>query len=206
MKFALSIAMVALTTAWFAGHLPASSRDGRAMGRIVWLLIATGTFELAYISLQAALGQASHYNQADALHGAMYDLMGMAALLLTATQPMLALQLYRHPDPAQPPAYRQAMLLGLVLTFFFGATAGGLLAGLQPPESAPRLPLFGWSLAGGDLRPAHFLGIHAEQLLPLVGFACAALGVTRGTRVVWWVTGAYSILFVGLVAWGVLGR
>ena len=43
MKFALSIAVLALTTTWFAGHLPAAQRRGRAMSWIVWLLIGAGS-------------------------------------------------------------------------------------------------------------------------------------------------------------------
>jgi hypothetical protein len=33
-----------------------------------------------------------------------------------------------------------------------------------------RTPIFGWNRAGGDLRIAHFLGIHAEQAIPLLGW------------------------------------
>ena len=108
-KFASSIALLALTTAWFIGHLRAGRRDSRAVDRIVWLLIGAGTFELAYITLQAALGQGSHYNVGDTLHNVMYTLMGLGALTLTATQPMLAWQLRRDADPALPPAYRLAV-------------------------------------------------------------------------------------------------
>jgi len=206
MKFALSIAVLALTTAWFVGHLPASQRQGRAVDRIVWLLIGSGSFELAYITLQAGLGQASHYNVGDAWHGAMYTLMGLGALVLTATQPMLAWQLWRHPDPSRPAAYRLSVLIGLTLTFAFGAGVGGLLSGLQPPDGAAVLHVLGWALGGGDLRPAHFVGIHAGQLLPLVGFTVAALGLHRGRSWVWAATLAYAALFALLLAWGLSGR
>jgi hypothetical protein len=206
MKFALSIAVLAFTTAWFAGHLPARRREGRAMDWVVWLLIGAGTFELAYITLQAALGEASHYNVGDLWHGVMYTLMGIGALVLTATQPMLAWQLYRHPDPSRPAAYRQAILLGLVLTFVFGAGIGGLLSNLQPPSGGATVPLFGWSLGGGDLRPAHFVGIHAEQVLPLVGLTAMALGDRRAKVAVWVAALAYTVLFAALVVWGLAGR
>ncbi len=205
MKFAFSIAVLSLTTAWFVGHLPAARRGGRAVRRIAWILIGAGSFELAYITLQAALGQASHYNVADAWHGAMYTLMGIGAVILTATQPMLAWQLFRHPDPARPAAYRQAVLLGLTLTFLFGAGVGGLLGGLQPPSGGAALPILGWSLAGGDLRPAHFVGIHAEQVIPLVGFV-AARGLRHPRTALWAATLAYAALFAVLVAWGLAGR
>jgi hypothetical protein len=208
MKFALSIALLAFTTAWFIGHLQAAHRQSRAVGRIVWLLIGTGSFELAYITLQAALGQGSHYNVGDPMHGLMYTLMGLGALALTATQPMLAWQLHRHADPARPAAFRLSVKLGLLLTFVFGATVGMLLSGLQPPDASagPTLPVFGWALGGGDLRPAHFVGIHAGQVLPLLGAGIAALGVRRAAGWVWGVTLAYGALFAVALAWGLMGR
>jgi hypothetical protein len=205
MKFALSIGVLSLTTAWFAGHLPAARRAGRSMDWIVWLLIGAGSFELGYITLQAALGEGSHYNVGDPFHATMYSLMGLGAVVLIATQPMLAWQLHRHPDPARPAAYRLAVLIGLVLTFVFGAGVGGLLSGLQPPSGGATLPLFGWALTGGDLRPAHFVGIHAEQVLPLIAVAALGLRVRRATVMVWLAALAYSVLFASLVVWGLVG-
>ena len=201
-KFAISIGVLALTTAWFVGHLPAQRRVGRAVDWIVWLLIGAGTFELAYITLQAGLGEASHYNVGDAWHAAMYNLMGLGALILTATQPMLAWQLFRHPDLQRPRVYRAAILIGLVLTFLLGAGVGGLLGNLPPPGGTATLPLFGWSLGGGDLRPAHFVGIHAEQLLPVIGYGAARWKARRAWMLVGAATVLYSLLFAVLVAWG----
>jgi hypothetical protein len=199
MKFALAIAVLALTTAWFIGHLPAPRRGTRAVRRIAALLIATGSFELGYITLQAALGEASHYNVGDAFHGTMYTLMGIGALGLTATQPMLAWQLHRHGDRSVPPAYRLAVLLGLVLTFVLGAGVGSVLSAIEPP-TGPGLPLLGWSTVAGDLRPAHFVGIHAGQILPLVGIALVAAKLPQGRAWVWAAAAGYSALCAVLVA------
>jgi hypothetical protein len=201
-KFALSIGLLALTTAWFIGHLVPAKRRGPAIDRIVWLLIGTGSFELAYITLQAALGQGSHFNVGDAFHGTMYTLMGIGAIGLTATQPMLAWQLHRHPDDVRPSAYRLAVKLGLVLTFAFGAGIGLLLSGIQPPQGGAAVPLLGWQLAGGDLRPAHFWGIHAGQLLPAVGLLVAARAEAQARARVWIATAGHALLFAVLVAWG----
>ena len=41
MKFALSLGLFALTTAWFVGHLLPAARRLRAVDAIVWLLIST---------------------------------------------------------------------------------------------------------------------------------------------------------------------
>jgi hypothetical protein len=205
MKFALSLGLFALTTAWFVGHLLPAARRLRAVHAIVWVLIGSAGFEQAYITLQAGLGQGSHFNAGDAFHTTMYALMGVGALALTATQPALAWVLLRHADPRRAPAYRLAVVIGLVLTFVLGAGAGGLLSSMQPPETAA-LPVIGWSMAGGDLRPAHFLGIHAQQALALVGFAVAGWNRSAAQRTVWATTAVYLLLFAAAVAWGLVGR
>lgn len=178
LKFMVSVALFAFTTAWFVGHLPAEVRRGRQVSILVWTLIATGGFEVVYITLQAALGQASHYHVGDLFHGVMYSLMGAAALVLTATQPALAWLIGRHGLPGLATAYRLAVRLGLVLTFVLGAAVGLALGGRQPPDGAG-LALLGWHLGGGDLRPAHFIGIHAHQLLPLLGAVLVLAGARR---------------------------
>jgi hypothetical protein len=196
MKFMASVALLALTTAWFAALLPDAVRRGRAFSLLVWTLIATGSFEVAYITLQAALGQASHYNVGDPLHALLYTLMGSAALVLTATQPRLAWLIWRHGERRVAPAYRLGVLLGLVLTFVLGASVGILLGGGQPATGVG-LPVVGWSRTMGDLRVAHFVGIHAGQVLPLAGFMLARWRPGAAVSGVWGVTALWTVLWAG---------
>lgn len=205
MKFALSLGLFSLTTAWFTGHLLPAARRRRSLDVIVWVLIGSASFELAYITLQAGLGRGSHFNVGDTFHALMYSLMGIGAVMLTGTQLAMAWLLLRHADPRRAPAYRLAVVIGMGLTFVLGAGAGGLLSGMQPPETAA-LPIIGWSMAGGDLRPAHFIGIHAQQALPLVGLAVAGWKPAAGRLTVWAITVAYLLLFAVAIAWGLAGR
>lgn len=172
MKFLLSLAVFAWTTAWFVGLLPEARRRARPVRAVVALVVGCGGFEIGYIALQAALGQGSHYNVGDPLHAALYGLMGAAAVALTATQGVLAVEIARHGTPARGTAWRDAVVCGLALTAVLGIVSGAMLGGRQPPSGG--LPVIGWHTAG-DLRPAHFLGLHAHQLLPLAGLALQGL-------------------------------
>jgi hypothetical protein len=45
-------------------------------------------------------------------------------------------------------------------------------------------PIFGWTRTGGDLRVGHFFGIHAMQILPLLGLLVGA-DRRHGRAIVW---------------------
>jgi hypothetical protein len=169
LKFMLSLALFAATTAWFFDLLPPSQRAKRPARVVVWTIVVAGLGEVAYISLQAWLGQPSHYNLADRTHALMYQLMGLGALSLMLTQLVLAHQIARHARPDVPPLWRQAVLLALCMSFGLGVGAAALLANAQPPAAAG-VPFLGWHVGGGDLRPAHFIGSHAVQAVALVGW------------------------------------
>jgi hypothetical protein len=198
LKFMLSVAVLAWTTAWFAGHLPAARRRGRGVRTVVALVVGAGSFEVGYITLQAALGQASHYNVGDPLHAAMYTLMGIGAVLLAGSQPLLAALLWRWPDHQRPPVLRLGVIAGLVLAFVLGGGVGMALSA-QLPSAAPGLPLLGWHLQN-DLRPAHFVGLHAAQALPMAGAWLARRG--RGRRWLVAVAAGYVLAALALVLLG----
>lgn len=198
LKFMASIGLFALSTAWFIGLLPETHRHGRAIHTVVWTVIVAGGFEIVYITLQAALGQASHFNFSSPLHITMYSLMGAGAMAMTATQPLLAWQIARHARDDLPLAWRDGVVAGLVLTFVLGASAGGLLGSMQPPAGSG-LPVVGWH-PSGDLRPAHFLGLHAQQLFPLVG-ALIAVAMPSARR---WALMLFTLGYVALWVWAMV--
>lgn len=196
-KFFLSAGGFALTAAWFWGYVRPERRDSRAMRWTARALIASASFELLYISLQAARGLDSHFNFSSAFHIAMYALMGIAALILTATALPLAWEIVRRPRQDLSRDFVAAVGIGLVLTFVLGAGLGGYMGqagGHSVGAEGGRVFFFGWNRSGGDLRVAHFLGIHAQQAIPLL--AALVAGWSAGAR--WAAVGVGTVAYVGL--------
>ena len=193
-KFMASLSLFAISTAWFIGLLPPAPRRSRSVRLVVWTILVAGVAEVGYISLQAALGQASHYNVNDRWHLLAYQLMGLGAMSLMLTQPLLAWQIVRHGDAGVPLVWREAVVLGLLMTFVLGVGAAVPLASAQPPIGAG-LPVLGWHLAGGDLRPAHFIGSHAQQFVPWAGALMLWAWPSRARAGLWLFALAYSGLW-----------
>ncbi len=82
LKFMLSVALFAGTTAWFVGLLPPLQRHQRAVRVMVWTRVGAATLDVGYISWQAGLGAASHYNVNDTLHAVLYQLTGAGAMAM----------------------------------------------------------------------------------------------------------------------------
>ena len=170
-KFYLSIAVYFATLIWFARWLPESYWK-QASGRIMVAIPALAAlFEMVYITVQAALGQASHFNVSTPFHATMYSLMGFGATSMVAVLVWMAFAIVRRHRFTDPMV--AAIAIGLVLTFVLGGGFGGYLGSQAghwvnaPATDAGGLMLFKWTTQGGDLRVAHFFGMHAMQALPL---------------------------------------
>ena len=208
-KFFVSVGVFALTAAWFMGYVRPERRASPLMRGTAAALIASGTFELAYIVFQAAQGLESHFNTGTPFHAVMYALMGLGAVILTATTLPLAWEIARRPAPGLQRSFVAAVVIGLILTFILGGWMGGYMSsqtGHAVGQIGGSVPLFGWNRLGGDLRVAHFLGIHAEQAIPLL--AAAVAGASARFRWAALLAGsvAYAALTLAIFFQAVAGR
>ncbi|MFZ6654002.1 hypothetical protein [Undibacterium sp. TJN19] len=179
LKFMSATALFALTSAGLMQMAEVTPAALPAFYSIAVLIVSTSAFEVAYISLQASLGEASHYNTSDALHAAMSGLMGIVAVCLTASQVWLAWVIWLHHSRPAVSLMQIAIVTGLILTFVL-ATVSGFLLGARQPAAGKGLPLVGWHVRDdgdtqGDMRPAHFLGVHAQQFIPAFGLLATCL-------------------------------
>jgi hypothetical protein len=170
LKFAISLALYAATLAWMLGQL----RE-RTLQRTGWIVTAAAAIEMAVIVGQAAVGNRSHYNMDTPLSAALWSVMGVTIVVLWLATLAVALRFLR--EPGRDRAATTAIRLGLVVALI-GLAEGFLMATaathtVGAPDGGPGLPLLGWSTVGGDLRIAHFIGMHALQGLPLFAAALA---------------------------------
>lgn len=232
-KFALSIFLYCATFSWMLRQLTQWPRVARWAADVTRVALV---LELALIVIQAARGRASHFNVATLWDGAVFTVMGTAIALQTLAALTAAVALWRQ--PLADPALGWGMRLGLAIAVV-GASSGGLMTAptseqmaqmvaqrgvtrsgqhtVGAPDGGPGLWGTGWSREHGDLRVPHFVGLHAMQALPLVGWLLvrrrrrmgvasnSALDVQADVRVVFAAAVSYVALFVALLTQALRG-
>lgn len=201
-KFTISLGTYAVTLAWMLSMVTRPS-----LRRVGWWAGVFGaaacTVEMAVITLQAARGRRSHFNVATPLDSGLYLLMGLAlpgfyGVILVIG---VLLTVFSRPvgDRSLVWALRSGLVIGvsgLTVGFAMGRPTPAQRAELRPSTVGSHsvggddpnggLPFLGWNTQHGDLRVAHFIGMHALQGLPLLALALRGLAgdtVPEGTRV-----------------------
>jgi hypothetical protein len=212
-KFAVSFLLYGLTLAWTLSVLPTR---GKAAARAAIVIVAAAFIEVAIITGQAIRGTTSHFNETTLLDTVLWRIMSGTIVALWLAQLVITVVATRRPVPDRTAARGIQLglavsLLGMLVAFTMtmpfqhpsevitGAHSVGV------PDGGPGLPIVGWSTTGGDLRIAHFVGLHGLQALPLLGWwltrlAGRGLPFDERTRVrLLTVAGAaYAALVLGL--------
>ncbi len=202
-KFFLSLAVQGLTVAWALSLTPVTARGVRTA---VNVLILASWAELIYIVARAFRGEASHFNVGTPLDAALYAMMGIGSVSILAASAFIGYRLWQNRRSGLWP---ETTGLGLMLGAFLATlTAGYMSSGTGhwvggDLTDATGLPFFHWSTTGGDLRVAHFIGLHATQLVPfavLSGNRWVAYGTAGFTVVLTAATFAQAVLGIPLLA------
>ena len=216
-KFAVSITIYTATLAWIFTLIPEWTRTRRIVG---WLTAIVMVLEMAIIGTQAWRGTTSHFNVGTVVDAVLFSIMGLAILIQTLTSIAVAVALWRH--RFEDAALGWALRVGMTITIV-GALTGGLMtrpttaqveaarAGgrmtvtgahtVGAPDGGPGVIGTGWSTEHGDLRIAHFVGLHAMQVLPLLALLLVRRQVTHAIRARLMIIGgvSYAVLYVVLL-------
>jgi len=181
--------------------------------------------EVTIIALQAARGTTSHFNVGTPVDAILFSIMGLAIFTQTAASVAVAVALWRQRFADR--AFGWALRLGMTMTIV-GALTGGLMtrpteaqlaeagasgriiiAGAHTvgaPDGGPGLPVTGWSTQHGDLRVAHFVGLHALQVLPILTLvAFRGRGERARLRLTLAAASMYVLVFVVLLVQALRG-
>ncbi|MEO1049901.1 MAG: hypothetical protein AAFX87_04730 [Bacteroidota bacterium] len=169
-KFALSTCIFSWAMGWYIHYLG----TGAGMKAYSWGVVILLGFEVIYIAIQAGRGMLSHYNVSTPFYGLMFNLMALAATAITLWTAYIGLLFFAKQFPDLPNAYLWGIRLGILLFvvfsfegFVMGARMSHTVGG---PDGGTGLPFLNWSRKYGDPRIAHFIGMHALQVLPLAAF------------------------------------
>jgi hypothetical protein len=168
-KFALSTWLYAWAMGWYCQYLVSFN-----LSFFEWSVVVLLGLEIAYIAFQASRGQLSHFNLSTPVTAALYSMMAIAATLVTVYTAFVAIQFVIGNHVPLPDYYAQSIqyALWLFVVFAFEGfvmgsklthTIGGAMGGKG-------LPFLNWSTQLGDPRVAHFIGMHALQVLPIIAY------------------------------------
>jgi hypothetical protein len=183
-KFAISVSVYCFTFVWLLGLIEKRRRLAQFAANVT---VGSFIVEMVVILVQAARGTTSHFNVTTPLNSFLWMTMGAFIVVVWMMNLLLAILLLfeRIPDRSLACSLRLGLfisLVGMAAAFFMVRPTPDEMAGMTTGQSphiigahsvgvadgGPGLPIVGWSTVGGDLRVAHFVGLHAMQLLPFL--------------------------------------
>ena len=188
-KFALSIGIYSWTMALILPYIASEK------GIVIYSIMAVSVmgYEQIVIIVQAFRGVQSHFNTSP-IGSILFGLMGLAIATLTIWTLVLGVRSFWVEYEVASPLLLNGIRIGIIvfalagfLGYYMGANLSHTVGGA---DGGPGLPFVNWSTLFGDVRVAHFFGLHALQLFPLAGYLLANNSVTQKAPVF------YAILFV----------
>ena len=176
MKFLTSITIFLWSVAWF---MPETVDRPRLRAIVRWVIGPAMIVEIGCIIMQVVRGTTSHFNIATAFDGMVFNIMGQTILLNTLAMVLFAC-IIRRDTPPMRTGYLWGIRAGVAI-FLLASLEGVIIIvngshTVGAPDGGAGLPIVNWSTQHGDLRVAHFFGMHAMQALPLIGFLMDHVG------------------------------
>jgi len=200
LKFWISGGIYILTLGFLVTKYPYSTKKKNIIRNIVsWSLL----LETGIIFYQATRGVRSHYNQDSMFDGILFGLMGILIAINVLMMVLLAFDAARLKLTVAKPI-QIAILIGW-LVVIIGSWIGGQMISQMAHnvgvvDGGKGLPLVNWSTVAGDLRVAHFVGLHGIQIIPLFAWVLVKKwNATTKKKVIVVIT--FGLLFAACIAY-----
>ncbi len=169
-RYYLSTTISLWTFGWFIYHINSKTQ----IKVFSWLIALSLFFETAVIFVQSYRGVPSHFNVSDPFNSMMNVVLLSLMLIFLITVSYLTLIFFNQKKMPISQHYTWGLRMGL-LNFVIFSIAGLIMFAkhthcIGGVEDGSRIALFNWSLKHGDLRIAHFMGVHSLQVIPLLSY------------------------------------
>lgn len=194
-KFALSIGIYAWTMVLILPYIASEKQI------VVYSIMAIAVmgYEQIIITYQALRGHLSHFSTTP-VGSILFGIMGLAIATLTIWTLVLAIRSFWVSYEPAPDLLLNGIRYGIIvfalagfLGFYMGSNMSHSVGG---PDGGTGLALVNWSTLYGDVRVAHFFGLHALQLFPLVAYVLGSTQFTYKGPFLF----AFMIVYAGYVA------
>ena len=198
LKFSISTGIYMITIGYMITLYPYSKlKKSIITGITAWTLL----FELGIIWMQGARGVYSHYNMSNPVDGMLFAAMGILIGINVLIMVLFIIDTVRLKMKTSK-AVQWAILLGWIVVFF-GSWVGGQMIqqvshSVGVADGGAGLPFLNWSTIAGDLRVAHFFGLHGIQIIPLFAWWYSRKSWTSNTNQIFAVT-IFGLLYAGWI-------
>ncbi|MDF3819718.1 hypothetical protein P3G55_07410 [Leptospira sp. 96542] len=182
-KFTVSVLLYSFTTIWI---LIAFVTNGKQNVRIQWALTITSLIEIILIFFQAARGEASHFNISTPLNQIIFSVMGTSISIFWVFHLWILYLILKNKSITN--VYKEILGWGLFVSGF-GMILGFFMTTPRPEQleqmkagvfllsgghnfggsdGGQGITFLGWSTEYGDMRIAHFVGMHCMQIFTAI--------------------------------------
>jgi hypothetical protein len=197
MKFALSIWIFSWTMALILHYI----KDKKQVKTYSWIAVISMAFEQIAISFQAFRGELSHFNTSNTFGIILFSLMGVFILTITLWTAYITYVFFQQ--RTYPLTHSMVLSIKIALIYFtIFSLFGGYISGLKGHtiggiDEGKGLFFLNWNTVYGDLRVAHFFGIHSLQIIPLMGILVGKFSThPRFSLITVWL---FSIVYLGFI-------
>lgn len=170
LKFCISGAIYIFTVGYYTTLYPYSNLKRNSINNIVSFTLLV---EIGIIVFQGARAVQSHYNQSSLFDGLLFAAMGILIAVNVLIMVFFIFDTIRLKMKTEK-SVQLGILFGWII-MVVGSWIGGQMINqlghnIGIADGGEGLPLVNWSTVAGDLRVAHFFGLHGLQIIPLFAF------------------------------------
>lgn len=172
-KFFLSVGVFACTMALYLAYLD----NQKQVTYYSWSFIVFLSIELLLIAIQAARGRKSHYNVDTPFDRVVFAVMGLSIVVILLHTIFISTLFFTQKQFQVSDEMILAIKLSLIVMIIFMLEGFVRISQFRhtigAADGTSGITVLNWSRNHGDLRVAHFFGMHALQIIPALTLVLA---------------------------------